>query len=98
MIYRYVTSKIRVLRPERCGERVEARTQGGLVRAELVSESVHRPYARATADGFLQAGMFGDQRGDERPRREREQGLYEARPEECFGAVALAASGAAGLA
>jgi hypothetical protein len=96
-IYRYVTSKIRVLRPERCGERVEARAQGGPVVAQLVSESVHRPHARAAADCFLQAGMLCDQRGDERPRREREKGLDQTRAEQGFGAVPFAASRAAGF-
>src|SRR4051794_15067905 len=91
-VNRNVTAKIRVLLPERCRERVEARFHCGPVLAELRGEAVHRPHARASSEGVLQARMLSDQGCDERPRRKREHGLDETRAEQRPSAVTLAAT------
>src|SRR5207247_2207342 len=47
------------------------------------------PAGRRAAEGVLQAGMLRDQRGNARPRGEREQGLDEASADERAGAESL---------
>jgi hypothetical protein len=71
-IYRYVTSKIRVLLPERSGAGIEASLKRRPVLAQLPGEAVTSPHARTVAERGLQARMLRDQSGYPRPSGQRE--------------------------
>jgi hypothetical protein len=92
-VYRYVTSKIRVLLAERSGYRVDAVGERGVVRAQLPGEAVAGPDARGRAESRLQARVFSDEGGYPRPGREGKQTFDEASADEGAGAEALALSG-----
>jgi len=89
-VYRYVTSKIRVLSAKRRGARIEASLKRRTVLAQLPGEPVHGPHARALSERVLEAGMLCDQSRYPRPGGEREQTFDEASADERASTEALA--------
>src|SRR5206468_461562 len=60
-VYRYVTSKIRVLLPQRSRAGIDALHEHRMVLPQLGGEAVDRPHARFAAELGLQPRMLRDQ-------------------------------------
>lgn len=81
-VNRYVTSKIRVLLPERSGYGVNAICQHRVIGAELLGEAVASPHAWACIEASLKPRMLCDQGRYSSPGRQSEQTLDEASADE----------------